>query len=132
VGRDGRNKTVCAVGIDLVEISEIEESIAQFGERYLRRVYTSRELGSPGRAATSRELAGVFALKEAALKALAPADEAIDWRWIEVRGGSDTPQIALSGVCAELAAARGILRLAGTVAIDRRHATAVVLAERSL
>lgn len=130
--RKGAKKTVCAVGIDLVEISEIEESIARFGERYLRRVYTDHELGSANRAATSRELAGVFALKEAALKTLAPADEPIDWRWIEVRGGSKAPQIALAGGCAELAAERGILRLAGTVAISRRHATAVVLAEGAI
>ena len=59
------------VGIDTVEVAAIEAALAAHGERYLRRVYTSREVadcnGDPER------LAARFAAKEATFKALRAA-----------------------------------------------------------
>ncbi len=77
-------------GTDLTSVAEVETTIAQFGDRYLSRIFTAHELasaqGSPRVVASS--LAARFAAKEATLKVLRPsghADEAVDWRSIEVR-----------------------------------------------
>lgn len=57
-----------SVGVDIVEIERIARTLARFGERFLRRVYTEAEIaycrGRPSR------LAARFAAKEAVAKAL--------------------------------------------------------------
>jgi holo-[acyl-carrier protein] synthase len=74
------------VGIDLVDIDDVREALRTHGDRYLRRIYTERELeDSRGR---PERLAECFAAKEAALKAVRREDEAIPWRSVEVRGDS--------------------------------------------
>lgn len=119
-----------AVGIDIVEVSDVEDALARFGERYVARVYTRAELGAASGASQGRRLAAVAALKEAALKALAPGDEAADWRSIEVEtGAAGGPRISLRGGLAQLAERHGILALRGTVGLSRSHALAVVVAE---
>ncbi len=107
------------VGIDLVEIDDVREALRMHGERYLRRIYTEREIAeSRGR---PERLAERFAAKEAALKALRQADEAIPWRAIEVDGAS----LRLEGQAAELAGNR---ELALSVCHEGPVAAAVVVA----
>ena len=107
------------VGIDLVDIDDVCEALRVHGERYLRRIYTQREIadtrGRPER------LAECFAAKEAALKVLRRQDEAIPWRAIEVRGSS----LHLEGRAAELA---GGMELALSVSHEGPVAAAVVVA----
>jgi holo-[acyl-carrier protein] synthase len=58
-------------GIDLVEVERIAQSIARFGERFLRRVYTEGEIAyCQARIAGAESFAARFAAKEAAAKAL--------------------------------------------------------------
>src|SRR3954471_6968262 len=74
------------VGIDLVDIDDVRNALDTHGDRYLRRIYTEREIkDSRGR---PELLAERFAAKEAALKALRRADEPLPWRAVEVRGDS--------------------------------------------
>jgi holo-[acyl-carrier protein] synthase len=116
--------------MDVVDVRDVEESVAQFGDRYLRRVFTTQELAACADGVDVRRLAACFAAKEATLKAIATGDEALDWRSIEV---SVTPsgeaRVALRGGCAESAARTGIVRLSVSVGTTRAHAAAVVLAE---
>ena len=72
----------------MVEVSEVARSLARFGDRYARRVFSDDELalwpGSvPVRACA--DLAERFAGKEATIKVLAPGGQGLDWRTIEVR-----------------------------------------------
>ena len=83
------------VGIDLVRVSDIAESINRFGDRYLKRIFTENEVAyaytSDSPAVRAERLAARFAAKEAALKALQLADEGIGWTELEVMreaGGS--------------------------------------------
>ena len=124
---------VHGVGIDLVDVEEIEESLAAFGERYVRRVYTRSEAGTPwaGRAPPRvvRRLAFLFAVKEATLKALAHDRAGVDWRCIEVSAaGSSVVDVALSGDLAEVAARNGIVKFVGSVDARRTPVLAVVFA----
>ena len=51
------------VGIDLVQVSRIEESLARFGDRFLQRVFTSDEIAyATVRDAAHRLGAGAFSL----------------------------------------------------------------------
>ncbi|HLK37267.1 MAG TPA: holo-ACP synthase [Polyangiaceae bacterium] len=122
-----------AVGTDLVLVSHVESSIANFGDRYLQRVYTEGELDYclAQRDGPALHLAARFAAKEATIKALAPGVEALGWRSIEIRrrpGGAC--DVVLHGPAHLLARRRGVRRLAISMSHDGEYATAVVLAER--
>ena len=119
------------VGVDIVSISEVAESLEPFGERYIRRVFTAREASycraATGSAVASR-FAARFAAKEAVLKALRPNGSAIDWRSIEVcRHPSGWCDVVLHGRAASLATRRGINRIALSMSHDDSSATAVVV-----
>jgi holo-[acyl-carrier protein] synthase len=115
------------VGVDVMAIGAVAESIARFGSRYLRRVYTDHELESSAGAPPVRaaRLAARFAAKEATVKVLRPSGHRPDWRAIEVRrhpgGWCD---LVLSGEAAALAAEQGI----GTMAVSLSHEAGVAAA----
>ena len=124
---------IVGVGIDLVDLDEIEESLARHGERYLRRVYTEQENAAWERAcgAGTRRglqwLAACFAVKEATLKVLRLGDEVVPWRCIEVRPDARSEHVVeLSGAGAELAEWRGIDQIAASVEVTGAHAIAIV------
>jgi holo-[acyl-carrier protein] synthase len=110
------------VGIDLVQISRIAGSLAAFGERFLRRVYTDGELAYAGR--DCDRLAARFAAKEAAKKALGL--DGVGWRELEVvREDSGACELVLHG---SARAAAGACNLALSMSHEGDHATAVVIA----
>jgi holo-[acyl-carrier protein] synthase len=125
--RDGGGRV--GVGIDLVEVSQIAESLRLFPERFARRLFTPAEIDDcvrPAAAAPGR-FAARFAAKEAAVKALG-LTEGVDWRELEVvRGAGGACALVLHGEAARRA---GPCRLALTISQAGDLATAVVLAER--
>lgn len=93
------------VGIDLVQVSRVAESMAAFGDRFARRVFTDDELAYARTAASpddvARRLAARFAAKEAAKKALRL--DGVGWRDIEVtRAPSGAVELALHGAAARI------------------------------
>jgi holo-[acyl-carrier protein] synthase len=123
------------VGIDLVDVRQVAESLERFGDRYVTRLFTAAE-ASYGRAepaAAAERLAARFAAKEATVKVLRPEGEWPDWRSIEVRRASGGwCELALSGRAAELAAAAGLSDFALSLSHDGHYATAVVIARRTV
>ena len=121
-----------SVGIDLVDVADVTESVAVHAERYLERVYTPRELRecrSQDGTVDARRLAARFAAKEAAFKALGVGDDAIPWQSIGVRSDRfGNPSLDLTGAAAALAAARGIDDLAVSLTHEGPFAAAVVVA----
>lgn len=120
---------VLRVGIDLVKISRIAQSREQFGERFLRRIFTDGEieyaLSSPPH--TDARLAARFAAKEATIKALRVDGEGINFRQIEVcREPSGACTLALHGEVARLA--EGIGQFALSMSHEGDYATAMVVA----
>jgi holo-[acyl-carrier protein] synthase len=60
-------------GIDIVEVARVRKAVERWGERFLRRVFTARELADCaafGPAPRYESLAARWAAKEAAAKAL--------------------------------------------------------------
>ena len=116
-----------AVGIDIIEIPRIERAYRDFGERFLRRVYTEREReryrGRPN------ELAARFAAKEATSKALGTGIIGIHWREMEVlpnRRGK--PVLVLHGEAAERARQLGLTSFSVSLTHSRTDAMAFVVA----
>ena len=116
--------------MDIVDIADVEDSLLRFGNRYLERVYTPREIAACSGGTDARRLAAHFAAKEAALKSLSVDSSAIDWRSVEVRlYDAGEAAVELSGEAADVARSAGIFTFAVSVSATRRHAAAVVFAE---
>ena len=116
-----------ASGIDVIEIERIERAVARWGNRFLRRVYTEGEIAyCRGRA---QNLAGRFAAKEAASKALGVGIRTLSWRDVEtIRGPRGKPQLRLHGKAARIAAELGLSGLEVSITHSRTDAIAVVVA----
>ncbi len=113
------------VGIDLVQVSRIAGSIDAFGERFLTRVFTDREVAyARSTNDLAARLAARFAAKEATKKALRL--DGVGWRDIEVvRAPDGACELALYGAAR---AALGDRALALSMSHEGDHATAVVIA----
>ncbi|HEU5433010.1 MAG TPA: holo-ACP synthase [Thermomicrobiales bacterium] len=118
-----------AVGIDAIEIDRIEQALARFGERFLRRVYTERERERyRGRVS---ELAARFAAKEATSKALGTGIRGIRWRDMEVLSNRrGKPILILHGQAAARAARLGLVSFDISLTHTRSDALAFVVAWR--
>jgi holo-[acyl-carrier protein] synthase len=119
------------VGTDLVPVAHVAESVAEFGDRYVGRVYTAHEVsccqGTP--AVVAAGLAARFAAKEATIKVLRPVDHRPDWRSIEVRRDqAGSCVLHLSDEAARLAEVQGISNWAVSLTHEAGMAAAVVVA----
>ena len=115
-----------AVGVDTIEIARIERALADFGERFLRRVFTERE--RERYATRVAELAARFAAKEAASKALGTGIRGIRWREMEILSNRrGKPVLILHGRAADRAAALGLLAFDVSLTHSRTDAIAIVV-----
>lgn len=116
-----------AVGTDVIEIARIQRSLDDFGDRFLKRVYTEREREWYG--TRVNELAARFAAKEATSKALGTGIIGIRWREMEVlpnRRGK--PVLVLHGRAAERARQLGLTSFSVSLTHSRTDAMAFVVA----
>jgi holo-[acyl-carrier protein] synthase len=115
-----------AVGTDIIEIARIQRSLNDFGDRFLKRVYTEREREWYG--TRVNELAARFAAKEATSKALGTGIIGIRWREMEVlpnRRGK--PVLVLHGRAAERAHQLGLTSFSVSLTHSRTDAMAFVV-----
>jgi holo-[acyl-carrier protein] synthase len=117
------------VGVDIIEIARIERSLADFGERFLRRIFTERE--RERYASRPSELAARFAAKEATSKALGTGIRGIRWREMEVLSNSrGKPVLVLHGSASDRAASLGLVSFDISLTHSRTEAFAVVVGLR--
>ena len=118
-------------GVDLIEVRRIEETVARYGDRFLDRVFTVRELEYA--AGRPHSLAARFAAKEAVSKLLAVGiqhPDGVDWREIEVLSGErGNPVLQLHGRAAERAAELGFREIALSLSHSHTAAIALVVAQ---
>lgn len=118
-------------GIDLIEVERISSSIAQYGERFVRRVYTEGEIVYCAGRVTS--LAARFAAKEAVSKLLGVGiqhREGVDWREIEVVSAENgDPTLKLYGKAERRARELGLSEIALSFSHTHEHAIALVVAQ---
>ncbi len=120
-------------GIDLIEVARIEASIAQYGERFLSRVFSADELeycrGRP------HQLAARFAAKEAVSKVLGVGiqhRDGVAWNDIQVISGArGKPAVQLTGKAADRARELQLQNFALSLSHTHEHAIAMVIAEQA-
>lgn len=77
---------IIGIGIDIIEIDRVKKSVEKFGERFLNKIYTQKELEyCLKKKYKYQHLAARFAAKEAVYKALATGwNEDVSWHNIEI------------------------------------------------
>jgi holo-[acyl-carrier protein] synthase len=121
------------VGIDLVSVRRVEESLARFGDRFLRRVFTDGEIAYATSAPdlAGERLAARFAAKEATIKALGLAHQGVGWRQIEVaREPSGQCRVVLHGDARAAAERAGVDGLSISLSHEGDTSAAVVVATK--
>ena len=121
---------VRGVGVDLVRIPRMRETIARWDERFLRRVFTEQEIEDcRSRRDPAPHFAARFAAKEAGMKALGTGLRlGVTWRELEVRRAPDqAPTLELHGRTRELGLARGGRRMLLSLSHDGDYALAHAL-----
>jgi holo-[acyl-carrier protein] synthase len=85
IAANGGNGT-SAIGIDIVEIKRLARVSRKWGEAFLKKVYTDRELAyANSRRFPYQHLAARFAAKEAIFKALGEVEkDFVGWKNVEI------------------------------------------------
>ena len=116
------------IGIDIIETARIERAIAQWGGRFLNRIYTELELKLYGKKLSS--LAARFAGKEAVIKAIGTRAKGIDWREIEILSDSSgKPLVHLHGKAQNQAEDLSPDSIAISLSHSKEYAIAFVISE---
>lgn len=115
-------------GVDIIEIWRVKRVAEQYGDRFLKRIYTERELAyCRGRAP---QLATRFAAKEAVMKALGVGIRGLRWKDIEVvRERGRAPTVQLHGTALARAQKIGLDHLAISLSHSDEYAVAYVVGE---
>jgi holo-[acyl-carrier protein] synthase len=105
---------IIGIGIDLVDCNRIQNSIERFGDRFLKRVFTTGEIAySNSMKFPARHFAARFAAKEALSKAFGTGiGKSMGWRDLDVqKKESGEPFVVLSGGAEKMANEREVERI---------------------
>jgi len=118
------------LGLDVCSAARVAAILDRFGDRFWERILTETErIALAGRADRATALAGRFAAKEAAKKALA-GGPVVGWHHLEIGGGGrEPPRLELHGPARQWAAERGVVRAHLSITHDAGVAAAVVILE---
>lgn len=115
------------VGCDVAAIGDVESSVSEFGDRYLRKVFTTGEIQDCRGADRIARLAARFAAKEAVIKAFSDPLMAFPLREIEVARHHLLPVVRLTGSVARRARQQGWTSTSLSLSHAGCHAMAVVV-----
>ncbi len=118
------------LGIDIIRVDRIRETLERFGERFAERVLTPAERRYVrGRPST---FAGRWAAKEAVSKVLGLGVRGIGWRDIEIeRLPTGQPAVRLHGRAAARAGQLGMGRVAISISHESDYAVAIAYGIRT-
>src|SRR5947207_15690653 len=125
---------ILGIGSDLAQVERIRKSIAQYGERFLHRVYTDRERAyASSKANPAERYAARFAAKEAGMKAIGTGwRHGVTWKDFEVvNERSGRPILVLRGVAREIADRMGVESISISLTHTAEMAYAIVILEKS-
>jgi len=123
---------IIGTGVDICEVGRISESIARFGDRFLRRVFSEAEIRyCQAKRNSAERFAARFAAKEAAMKALGTgASRGVTWTSIEVANApGGRPILRLAGKTFEIAEKLGVKRISLSITHTATTALAIVIFE---
>jgi holo-[acyl-carrier protein] synthase len=123
---------IVGTGVDICEVHRIAESIARFGDQFLKRVFTDDEIRYCQSKKNSVErFAARFAAKEAAMKALGTGwSRGVTWKGVEVaREPGGRPIVRLHGKASEIAEKLGVKKISLSLTHTETSAFAMVIFE---
>lgn len=124
---------IVGIGIDIVEITRLRDTLERQKDRFLRRVFTAAEQEY---CAAHRDpvphYAARFAAKEALFKAIGTGwAKGVSWLDVEVlRGREGPPSITLSGEAKKLSEALAVHSVHVSLSHSVENATAIVILEK--
>lgn len=120
---------IIGIGIDATDLPRVADLVERYGDRFLRRVFTDGEIAyCTKRRNPVPHLAGRFAAKEAAMKALGTGQSlGVMWKDVEVVRGGGPPRLRLQGGAARRAEAMGVTRSLVTITHSESLAFAQVM-----
>jgi holo-[acyl-carrier protein] synthase len=124
---------IAGTGVDLAEVDRIREAISRFGDRFIHRIYTEREIAYVQRKANRYErYAARFAAKEAGMKALGTGwRRGIQWKDFEVVNlPSGRPTLLLHGEAEKIARDIGVVHIHLSLTHTVKDGLAYVIFER--
>lgn len=120
------------IGIDIIEINRIDDSIQRFGDSFINRIYTVDEQKECASRSDKRfYYAGRWAAKEAISKALG-CGIGKDCSWLDIEiinSDSGSPCAALSGCAAQKLAALSGKKIHISISHERTNAVAMAVIE---
>lgn len=122
---------ILGIGLDIVELERIGRLYGRYGSRFVARFCAPGEAQPRHGTALIEHLGGLFAAKEAVLKALGTGwAQGLGFRQVEVvRDPSGAPAIRLHGAAAQRAEQLGALRTHLTITHERAYAAAFAILE---
>jgi holo-[acyl-carrier protein] synthase len=118
---------IIGMGLDATDLHRISEMLQRYRDRFLRRIFTDGEIAyCTRRRDPVPHLAGRFAVKEAAMKALGTGrTRGVLWKDIEVVRVGGPPQLRFHGGAARRAEAMQVRRTLVTIT----HSESIALAQ---
>lgn len=123
----GSVMNIIGIGLDATDLPRVSQLLRRYGDRFLQRVFTAGEIAyCTRRRDPVPHLAGRFAAKEAAMKALGTGhSRGVLWQDIEVIRSSGPPQLRFHGGAARHAEFLHVRKTLVTIT----HAEAIALAQ---
>lgn len=120
---------IVGLGFDVTDIPRVAEIFRRYGDQFLRRVFTEHEIAyCTRRRNPAPHLAGRFAAKEAAMKALGTGhSRGVIWKDVEVFRAGGPPQLRLHGEAGRIAGRMNVQRSLLTISHSDLLAMAQVL-----
>lgn len=122
---------IFGIGIDVVEIDRIEESIAKFGDKFLDRIFTPEERAyCDSQKRPQVNYAARFAVKEAVAKSFGTGIGK-DLTWLDMnisRADSGEPTVSFTGAGAAFAKAHKIVSVKISLTHAKQYAAANAIA----
>lgn len=125
---------IAGTGVDIVEISRIKQAARKWSDKFLKRIFTDRELEyAKGKSIPYQHLAARFAAKEAVLKAIGDSTiHRIEWRNVEILNDEHgKPLVNLSGTAKKIKQQKNISEIIISMSHTRAYAVANAIMMRN-
>lgn len=121
-------------GVDIIEVDRVRRAIKRWGDAFLRKVFTDREIRySKGRRFAYQHLAARFATKEAVLKAFGGGwTRTLPWKDVEiVNDRNGKPEIRLHGEAKKIYDKKSIQKIVVSMSHTKAYAIANAILVKS-
>jgi holo-[acyl-carrier protein] synthase len=120
---------ILGLGVDIVETGRIRKALCR-SEGFMKRVFTPSEIEYyRSRNMNVNSIAGGFAAKEAAAKAIGTGITGFGWTDIRItRDGLGSPSVKVCGRAEEACSRRGITSIMVSISHSRDYAVAMAIA----